>query len=82
MIIDFIFKIIFAPLKYLIAMLPNVSSPPTPGTETWLEIASYSAYFFPMDLLVFIIANWLFWYSAHMAWAIIEWVYKKIPGVS
>lgn len=82
MIIEAIIDMIFLPLQGLINLLPNVSSPPTPPIETALEIVSYSAYFFPMGVFVFLINNFLFWYTALLTWAIIEWTYKKIPGVS
>lgn len=38
--------------------------------------------FFPLDVWVIVIGNILFWLVLHFVWAVIEWVYKKIPGVN
>lgn len=38
--------------------------------------------FFPFEVWSVLISNILFWILIHIGWAIIEWIYKKIPGVS
>lgn len=37
---------------------------------------------FPIDVWVIVIANLAFWMTIHLSGAVIEWLYKKIPGVS
>lgn len=37
---------------------------------------------FPTDVWIVCIANGMFWLVLQFTWAIIEWLYKKIPGVS
>lgn len=38
--------------------------------------------FFPFDIWSILISNILFWIGVHFVWAVIEWIYVKIPGVS
>lgn len=38
--------------------------------------------FFPFDIWSILISNILFWMGVHFVWAVIEWIYVKIPGVS
>ncbi len=48
------------------------------GSLSFLKIGLY---FLPSGFWLSFIGSVLFWLSANFAWAIIEWVYKKIPGV-
>lgn len=82
MIWEKLIDVMFLPLQALVDLLPTVTSAPPVPVESFIGVIQYSAYFFPMGTLAFIILNWGFWYSAHIIWAVIEWVYKKIPGVS
>lgn len=38
--------------------------------------------FFPFEIWSILISNIMFWVGVHFVWAIIEWIYMKIPGVS
>jgi hypothetical protein len=42
---------------------------------------SYAFIFFPFSLFKFFLQNVIFWLGVQAAWAIIEWMYRKIPGV-
>lgn len=80
MIWHLLIDMFFAPLNFFIKILPepalnfiaNVSIP---------KPLKYGANFFPMDLLLIIVTSFVIWYTIFMIWAVIEWVYKKIPGV-
>lgn len=65
----------------LIGLLPVLSSVPS-GFNALLDIIGYGCAFVGTDFFFLVIGNILFWLTAQMAWSIIEWVYKKIPGVS
>ena len=45
-------------------------------------IIGYGCAFIGTDYFLAVIGNIIFWLTAQMAWSIIEWVYKKFPGVS
>lgn len=81
MIIESIIDIFFIPLQLLLNMLPSSIVELIPDF-TLPDIALMGAYFFPMDVIVFAISSWAAWYMIFMTWAIIEWVYKKIPGIN
>ena len=38
--------------------------------------------FFPFEIWSILISNIMFWVGIHFVWAVIEWIYIKIPGVS
>lgn len=51
------------------------------GVSTLADIIGKGFVFFPSWLWGVCIANIVAWKGLHFAWAIIEWVYKKVPGV-
>lgn len=38
-------------------------------------------FFFPVDVWAVAIGSFVFWTSAQFAYAILEWLWKKLPGV-
>lgn len=47
-----------------------------------LSLISKALMFFPTDVYVVVIANIVFWLTLQLTWGIIEWIYKKIPGIN
>lgn len=81
MIIELILGPIFGLINSLINLIPSGYSLPNWGVN-FFTVVSRALAFFPKPAFMIIIANIAFWLTLHMTWAIIEWVYKKIPGVS
>jgi len=81
MIIELLCTPLFLLLNLIISLLPEGFVIPSYITNT-IEILKYPLSIFPIDLWILIISNVSFWYIAQVAWAIIEWVYKKIPGLN
>lgn len=81
MIVEGIIKAFSALVKFIISLLP---ASPVVGQSFGgiLEIFGYGLYFFGGVTFSIIIANILAWSIIDMTWVIVEWVYKKIPGVS
>lgn len=56
------------------------------GMPSWLDdtisLISKGLIFFPLDVWLILMGSIIFWLTAHMGWAIVEWCYKKLPGVS
>lgn len=50
--------------------------------SAFISVLQIGLYFFPADVLVIIIANVMFCNISLVGWSVIEWVYKKIPGIS
>lgn len=81
MIVAKLIDLFFLPLKLLISMLPS-SLVETVEAIEFPQIARWGAYFFPMDVAVIAVSSFATWYTIFLTWSIVEWVYKKIPGVS
>lgn len=80
MIVEFIFDLLYDLLFQIVNMLPVLGDLPS-WIDNTLNVLSYGLMFFPLDVFVTFIGSIVFWMTAHLAWALIEWVYKKIPGV-
>jgi hypothetical protein len=50
--------------------------------STFFDLLKAGVYIMGADTFSFAVSSFLFWYSIQLLWAIIEWIYKKIPGVS
>lgn len=65
----------------VIGLIPVLSSVPS-GFDALLNIIGYGCAFIGTDFFLALLGNIIFWLTAQMGWAVIEWVYKKIPGVN
>ncbi|GFP78557.1 hypothetical protein [Clostridium fungisolvens] len=81
MLIELLLKPFFSLLNSIVYLLPsnNFTSPTMTGI---FDLLSKGLYFFGSATFILVIGNITFWSVAHIAWAIIEWVYKKIPGIN
>ena len=52
------------------------------GIGDTINLLSKALMFFPFDVWVVVLMNITMWLSLQFAWAIIEWIYRKIPGVN
>ena len=52
------------------------------ASKILLENESVISNFFGATTFCMVVSNIAFWLTADMVWAIVEWIYKKIPGVS
>ena len=80
MIIESMLNAIYNILFGVIDLLPVIEDFPS-WIDNTLNLLSYGLMFFPVDVFITFLGSVGFWMGAHMLWAIIEWVYKKIPGV-
>lgn len=80
MILEGICMIFFGLAHGILLLLPTGWTMPDWGTHAANLIAK-AMIIFPADVWAVFIGNVSFWLIAQMAWAIIEWCYKKIPGV-
>lgn len=83
MILESIFNALFLIPHLLIGLLPVVNNLAIPNyLSTFLDLVAVPLSLFPIDLWLLLISNVIFWAGVQISWAGIEWVYKKIPGVS
>lgn len=64
----------------IIGMLPVLTSVPS-GFNALLDIIGYGCAFIGTDFFLALIGNFVFWLTTQLAWAVIEWVYRKFPGI-
>ena len=85
MILELILTPVFALMGFIIDLLPEMGDlDPLYGHDVsgLIDMMAYAFHVFPFELFMIFIGNVLFWLNAQLMWAIVEWVYKKIPGVS
>lgn len=81
MILELLLSPVFLLIGLLIDQLPVMASHNIDITPLF-SLLGQAFIIFPPDLFLICIGNVSFWLSIQMLWAIIEWIYKKIPGVS
>jgi hypothetical protein len=81
MIVELIMALVFTLLSVTINMIPDFM---VVNADFGMLVAFLSRGFiiFPPQVWVIAITNIVFWLGVQMWWAIIEWVYNKIPGVN
>ena len=81
MIVELLLTPIFWIIQGLLAFIPQGSTMPGWLQDT-LNLLSTAFLFFPPDVWLIVFGNICGWQFGLFGWSIIEWVYKKIPGVS
>lgn len=81
MIIELLLSPIFLLITGLVALMPSAMALPDWGVAS-LSVISRALFFFPPDVWTTVLANISFWLFVQLSWGVIEWIYKKIPGVS
>ncbi len=83
MITEFLLNITFTIINFLITSTEFViSSFGIEFPQEFLNLISNGLYFSGADTFVTALTVVISWYLVQFTWAIIEWTYKKIPGVS
>lgn len=83
MIIEFFLNPIFSIINFFISLIPTqTQSSQGFNILDFVDILAQAFVFFPFTLFLTCISTISFWLTAHMVWAIVEWVYKKLPGIS
>lgn len=81
MIIELLLTPIFFIVNGLISLLPKMGELPS-WVNDFLNVVSTGLTIFPIDVWIFAIGSIVFWRFGLIAWSVVEWLYKKIPGVS
>ena len=80
-----IIALLFIPFRMLINFLISLL-PSTPSVEVVItgfsSIMGHAISLFGVDVFGLVITNITLWSVINVGWAVIEWVYRKIPGVS
>jgi len=85
MIIELLLTPVFWLIGLLLNLFPDMSYiDPLSGFDIsgFIYILAYGFFLFPFSLFMVFVGNMLFWLSVQMIWAVIEWIYRKFPGVN
>lgn len=81
MLIQLMMAPLWALVYLLINLFPVIESFPTSfGAVT--NIIGYGCAIVGTDFFLAILGNVIFWLTVQLTWAIVEWIYKKVPGVN
>lgn len=81
MITEAILNLFFSLIIFLIGLLPSLNIPSHNVLGFFDTLSSVSS-LLPDRYLYYLFGSVIFWKSTGFTWALIEWCYKKIPGVS
>lgn len=81
MIVEGICNMIFGVVDFLIGLLPSFGGLPS-WLQDFIDLIGYALNFVPRDVWIAFIGSLILWKFGLIAWSIIEWIYKKLPGVS
>lgn len=81
MITESILNVLFSVANFVISILPESAVNVLEGSAGLGTILAYALYFFPGDVWLLGLGNGLAFITVGFAYAIFEWVIKKIPGV-
>lgn len=81
MIIQFMMYPLWILVYSVIGLIPVLATVPS-GFDAILNIIGYGCAFIGTDFFLALLGNIIFWLTAQLGWSVIEWVYKKIPGVN
>lgn len=82
MITELVLKVFFGFANFLIGLLPKMNNEQGSITSVFYDLLQYGIYFFGSSPFAMVFASVVLWASIDILWAIIEWVYIKIPGVN
>lgn len=80
MLIALIMQPLFTLIFFLITLLPELGFTP-PSFSALFSIIGYGTYILGANYFAFVIGNIVFWLTVQLGWAIVEWIYKKVPGI-
>lgn len=81
MIIQLLVSPIFLILDGLVSLIPDMPKGSGLGEAFKLLIANPLS-IFPLDMFIFMIGSVSFWIMCQFLWSLVEWVYKKLPGIN
>lgn len=81
MVLQLLLSPVFLIIAGVIGFLPMAVALPSWSID-FFKLIQTGLNFFPSDVFWVVIANIAFWLYLQMTWAIVEWIYKKIPGIS
>lgn len=80
MILELVLTPIFMLLNFLLDLFPKMPDVPN-WVSSIIDLVSSGLYIFPAPIWALCLGSVVFWSFGQIGWRIVEWIYKKIPGV-
>ena len=81
MILELIFDVFFGLIYFLMNLLPSLPVQSVVDISAFINLLKTGLYFFGTNSFYLAIGSLIFWLGIDLGWGVIEWLYKKIPGV-
>lgn len=82
MLLEGVFNVFFTLISFLISLIPSTGSTVSGSISSVLDLLGYGIYIVGPVCFVTVVGSFITWTTINFAWAIIEWIYKKIPGIN
>lgn len=73
---------LFALIEWVLSVFDFENNNLPTWVDEFLSLIQKALFFFPIDVWVIVLINITFWLTLQFGWAILEWIYKKIPGIN
>lgn len=81
MISEALLSVLFAIGSFLISLLPDTLIKAFEGGSSIATVIAYALVFFPSDVWLFGLGAVVTMMSVTLVYALLEWVWRKVPGV-
>lgn len=81
MIIEGLFGLIFVFVDFIMDLIPSFDFTSLDHVSASVMLLANGLVLFPLDLWIVVFTNIVFWLSTSVLWSVVEWCYKKVPGV-
>lgn len=82
MLIKLLLSPIFAFISFIVSLIPAIPHQSGSIASNFYEFVGFGLYFFGSAPFTMTIGCVIAWSALQFTWALIEWSYKKIPGIS
>lgn len=82
----FLISLCLSPISFIVSklfsLIPAFASVSATSLMPIVNVLKYAFVFVSPSVFHTFIFSIVSWYMARLGWAVFEWIYKKIPGVS
>jgi len=82
MIFEFLLDILFGVINWFLSLLPNIPGfAHFQGLLGFVEIVGYGSIFIDLDVFLSCLLVWFALWRFEFGYSILEWLWRKIPGI-
>lgn len=81
MIFVALLTIVFSFVNFLITLFPSYHTFSGTPVTGFYDLVGLGLYFFGTAPFALVISSVVMWSAGELTWSLVEWVYRKIPGI-